>query len=666
MSELQHPLPTTTFLPLQRKSLARYVAHGTPPQTAVEQAGLMAAQLCRTRLHPAAEIERLLHDACALFAGNEGAAAQLAGPGGGGQPELDAWLTALAAHGVLLAPAEILQDVIAQSPREYPGLALQQACQETLVEHEIRFPATFSSDDDEATQDDVAAADARSVEHHGLYTSEQARVLRAIAANPDELIDLDGYAGTGKGHLVLALMEARPGRYTYVAPSRGQVEAFRARVPASTAVRLLTQIEFANRVAQHAARSGQTGGFVASYRRSTHTPREIAGRIGLQGIGGRSPEQVLLTAFEAINRWCASSAPGLAFQHFDRSVPAAMLDVSPYMAAAEHVWRCMFDAELQRGTLLSLSPAHIGKWLALRGVTPPQDMGMLLVDEAHDLSPSWKQLLATHAPGVVSLGDPHQCLTGTVPRWAASKVLEMHQSVRQGNQVEGLVNQTLALDGLGQDSGPFVGATDRATGVLHYRDWAQVPSEGLRIHGSVADLALDVAQLHALGLRPYLHPASLRALRSVLQRPLDAWRRRRDSASDQEWERFLATQADEGQGALVELFASADRVQSLLLALDDQDTPAEGRVALCLAEHAKNLQFDVVSLSPGCFSAGQGGRIWHNPVRAVYLALTRARRQLHVPGDGMEQLQHTATLQEQARQMRRRERQQASGYRPAR
>ncbi|UUS15307.1 hypothetical protein NMB32_05570 [Stenotrophomonas sp. CD2] len=195
-------------------------------------------------------------------------------------------------------------------------------------------------------------------------------MLRAIAANPDELIDLDGYAGTGKGHLVLALMEARPGRYTYVAPSRGQVEAFRARVPASTAVRLLTQIEFANRVAQHAARSGQTGGFVASYRRSTRTPREIAGRIGLQGIGGRSPEQVLLTAFEAINRWCASSATGLAFQHFDRSVPAAMLDVSPYMAAAEHVWRCMFDAELQRGTLLSLSPAHIGKWLALRGVTP--------------------------------------------------------------------------------------------------------------------------------------------------------------------------------------------------------------------------------------------------------------------------------------------------------
>ncbi len=160
---------------------------------------------------------------------------------------------------MLLAPAEILQDFIVQSPSEYPGLALQQACQETLAEHEIRFPPAFASDDEDDDQDEAVASDARAVEHHGLYTSEQARVLRAIAANPDELIDLDGYAGTGKGHLVLALMEARPGRYTYVAPSRGQVEAFRSRVPASTAVRLLTQIEFANRVAQHAARSGHTG-----------------------------------------------------------------------------------------------------------------------------------------------------------------------------------------------------------------------------------------------------------------------------------------------------------------------------------------------------------------------------------------------------------------------
>ena len=666
MSDTPHPVLSTTFLPLQRRSLARFIAHGTPPQTALEQAGLMAAQLCRARAHAPAEVERLLHDACALFAADATAAARLAGTGGGAQPELEAWLSDLAAHGVLLAPAEHLQGFLEHSPRAYPGLALQHACQQTLSEHSIRFPAVAADEGDEDDAGDRDTTQARAVERNGLYTSEQARVLRAIAANPDELIDLDGYAGTGKGHLVLALMEGRPGRYTYVAPSQAQVEAFRARVPAATATRLLSQFEFANQLARHAARSGQTGGFVASYRRSTRSPREIAGRIGLQGIGARTPEQVLMTAFEAINRWCASAAPQLAFQHFDRSVPAAMLDAAPYLAAAEHVWQCMFDASLQRAALLSLSPAHIGKWLALRGVVPPLQMGMLLIDEAHDLSPAWKQLLAGHAPGVVSLGDPHQCLTGSAPRWAASKVLEMQQSVRQGSQVDGLVNQALAMDALGDERGPFMGATDRATGVLQYRQWSQVPTAGIRIYGNLLQLAQDAVQLHAAGAQPRIHPTTLRVLRSELQRLRDGWRRLSEGGSTRDWERLIAPYARVGQAAPTALATDSHAAQAIDQVIRAQEAAAPATLVLCMAEHAKNLQFDIVSLSSCCFTAGQNARLWHSPVRAVYLALTRASRQLWLPGDGMEQLQHSAQLHAQAQQARKLERQHASGYRPRR
>ena len=91
---------------------------------------------------------------------------------------------------------------------------------------------------------------------------------------------------------------------------------------------------------------------------------------------------------------------------------------------------------------------------------------------------------------------------------------------------------------------------------------------------------------------------------------------------------MLAALADDGQGALVELLASNEQVLALLQVLDAQEAASDGGVVLCLAEHAKNLQFDVVALSPSCFTAGQGSRIWHNPVRAAYLAMTRARRQL--------------------------------------
>ncbi len=663
MPENNHPLPTTCFLPLRRKVLARHLSKGTAPETALEQAGLLAAQLCRGRVQSVAQIERLLHEACAMFAaGPAAAAAQLAGPGGSGQAERDAWLADLAVRGVLLAPDDITASFIASSPEAYPGLALQAACQETLAEHSIRFPAAAASDD----EDDPAARAAapseptRAVQHTGLYTAEQAQVLRAIAANPDELIDLDAYAGTGKSHLLLQLMEARPGRYTYVAPSRGQVDAFRARVPAHTAARLLTQIEFANALAQHAARNGQTAGFVPTYRQSTLWPRDIANRIGLRGIGQRTPEQVLLTVFEAINRWCASSSSTLQAWHFGHSVPWAMLDAAPFIAAAEHVWRCMFDPTVQKGGCLSLTAPHIGKWLSLRAVTPPLAMGTLLVDEAHDLSPAWKLLLAGHAPGVVSLGDPHQRLSGRAARWTSAKRMEMHQSVRQGSQVEAMVNQSLALDdndGV-QDSLPFEGATDRATGVREYRQWRDVPQQGLRIHGSLWRLLQDVVDLQARGIPVHVHPASLRQLQKEAHAPIDAWRSARDGGAGARWDAFVAACAQRGVGDVPDLFASGFDALAMARLMAALVPAQESRIALCLAQHAKNLQFDVVALSACCFNSGHDSRLAYNPVRAAYLAMTRASRQLWVPGEAMAQLQDSAqrhALAREAQQVRRRQ-----------
>lgn len=653
MPDTARPSPAAYFLPLRRHSLVRHLARGEAPLAALEQAGLLAATLCRTQSHPPAQMDRLLHDACALFADNPNAAAQapLTGPGGAGQTDLDAWLADLAQHGLLLAPDAVVEQFIAADPAQYPGAPFQSACLTTVTEHVIRFPPTTVADEfDEAPALDSAhGSDARAVERTGLFTSEQARVLRAIAANPDELIDLEGYAGTGKGHLVLALLDARPGRYTYVAPSRGQVEAFRPRVPVDAAARLMTQIEFANAIVQHAARSGQLAGFIPTYRQSTLGLHDITARIGLRGIGPRTAEQVLLTVFEGINRWCASSAPSLQSWHFQRALPWAMVDAAPYVAAAELVWRCMFDPVVQKGGCLSLNVGHIGKWLWLRGVDLPLALGMVLVDEAHDLSPAWKQLLSRHAPGVVSLGDPHQRLVGRATRWSSAKVLEMHQSVRQGSQVDHLVNQSLALDDDAGATERFSGATDRATGVRHYAAWSAVPVSGMRIFGSVWRLLREATQLVARGAQVHVHPASVRVLLKDAQGPIDAWRSVRERGPTQRWDAFVAACGQRGQADIPALFSDgfdAAALERLIARLVPQESCT---VMLCLAQHAKNLQSDTVAMSACCFTTGHDARAWHNPVRAAYLALTRARHQLWVPGDAMDQLQDSAQRHAQAR-----------------
>jgi len=180
---------------------------------------------------------------------------------------------------------------------------------------------------------------------------------------------------------------------------------------------------------------------------------------------------------------------------------------------------------------------------------------MVLVDEAHDLSPAWKQLLATHAPGVVSLGDPHQRLSGRVQRWSSAKTLEMHQSVRQGRQVDALVNQSLALDDLGEPA-PFVGASDRATGLRRYDDWSAVPSSGARLYGSLWRMLLEANELVARGARVHLHPASRQALLKEVDGPIDAWRSAAAGGPGQRWESFVQVCAKRGQADIPALFAA--------------------------------------------------------------------------------------------------------------
>lgn len=666
MSDTPSSTSSLVFLPLREQSLLRHLTDGTPPDTPLEQAGLLVAMLCRQQKQPAAQLQRVLHDACALFAADDGPAAQaqLAASAGQDARALEAWLGVLAAQDVLLAPDEVMEAVLAVSPHAYPGADFQAACRITLEEHTIHFPATsLAEGDDEDAGDDEQTTHA--TQHNGLFTSEQARVLRAIAANPDELIDLQAYAGTGKGHLVLALLQARPGRYTYVAPTRGQVEAFRARLPADARTRLLTQIEFANTIARHAAANGLTGGFVPTYRQSTLTLREAAARLGLPAIGVRRPDQVLMIALDAINRWCASSAPNLQAWHFQRSLGAAQQEATPFVAAAEFVWRCMFDAVVQKGGGLRLDAGHIGKWLALRGVPLPVSLGMVLVDEAHDLSPAWKQLLATHAPGVVSLGDPHQRLSGRVQRWSSAKTLEMHQSVRQGRQVDALVNQSLALDDLGEPA-PFMGASDRATGLRRYDDWSVVPSTGARLYGSLWRMLLEANELVARGARVHLHPASRQALLKEVDGPIDAWRSAAGGGPGQRWESFVQVCAKRGQADIPALFAGGFDAAALQRLLGQLVDAGEASIVLCLAQHAKNLQFATVSMAPCCFDSGHDARALHSPVRAAYVAITRAQQQLWLPGDAMEQLQLSAQRHDRAVDERRRQRRLASGYPPPR
>lgn len=641
------PLPTQPayFLPLTQTALCAFLDTTQIPATALERAGLFAAALCQTSTQHRAALTRLIDQACALFAAQPDAAdAQFVAVARGLPADSDAWLQALATQGVLLGPDEIVAQFCVASAEAYPVDLFQAACQTTLEPHTIRFytDAAVDADLHEAPAGDAPQAPAF-VERTHDYTAEQARALRAIVANDDEHIDLDAYAGAGKTHLILQLLDSATRRYTYIAPRPSQVQAFRRRLSGALPVEILSQISFANQIAGSAFRLGTLGtAFRPTFQISKASFRDIAQRIGLQPIGNQPPASVLRVAFDGIAAWCRSPSPRLEPRHFVRALPWAMIDAAPYIAAAEHVWRCMFDPVLQKTPLLSLNIDHLGKWLALHNARIPTSWGTLLIDEGHDMSPAWKALLSGYEGSVISLGDPNQRLVGTAPRFATGMKLEIAQSVRQGRRVEQLVNDTVALDATGYFEGPFEGSADQPTLAHTYTRWDDVPDSGARVYGNPWRLLEEAQRLAAAGVTFGVHPDTLASVGREVNRGEEAYREMTShGGSSQRWEALLAECTAQEMPQIPRMFMRGYNRERFIELGQRLAEYHAAPLQLMLVEHAKNTEFAQVAMSLCCFRTSFGRGYAHNPVRAAYTAMTRGTRQLWLPVGALEELEQS-------------------------
>ncbi len=656
--------PAAYALPLTGTALDAFLDTGTIPPTALERAGLFAAALCQQRPHHPAALTRLIDDACALFVAHpESAAGQFHSFRTALPAAAEPWLHALAAQGVVLGPDAVVARYTVASPEAYPADAFQDDSRVTLAPHTLRFPTDAAlAGESEAFDSSLHAP--RYVERTHAYTAEQARALRAIIANDDEHIDLDAYAGAGKSHLILQLLDSAARRYTYIAPRAGQVQAFRQRLSAALPVHVISQIAFANHVAGDAFRRGLLRtAWRPVFQISKLSLRDIAARIDLQPIGSYAPASVLRIALEGIAAWCRSATLQLAPRHFARAVPWATIDSTALMVAAEHVWRSMFDPHLQRHTLLSVNVDHIGKWLALHQVTVPATWGTLLIDEGHDLSPAWKALLSSYEGAVISLGDPNQRLVGHAPRFATGMTLEIDQSVRQGRLVEQLINDTLALDVGSRFDAPFSGASDQPTLSSTYREWSDVPATGARIYGSPWRLLEEAQRLAAAGAPIAIHPDSLATLGREVTRGAEAHRElTAHGGSSQRWEDLIAECDEQDMAQIPRMFMRgynrdnfADLSQRLL-------PFHEAALQLMLVEHAKNAEFASVAMSRCCFRTGFTRQLAHNPVRAAYTAMTRGTRQLWLPDGALDELKASMERHQDRQVERRRSKVAAPGW----
>ncbi len=631
------------YLPITRHSLSAFVNAAAVPPQPIERAAVFAALLQLQGQVERGGLGMLLSKALGLFTGEpEAGASKLLA-----LREAAAWhdttdiVSRLADHGVLLASAEQLADAAwADEDGRYTD-HFQVMCREVLSEYAVSFDddAVRDATTEASTEDEVPRL------HVTLRgTRDQEVAARVIAGAGGEHIAIDAYAGTGKTFLVHALDRNLRGGFTYIAPTRAHLHGFRqhAGAAAGSGLRTLTVWELGHALArEHAKARGMK--YVPRVATSGYPLERQASVAGVVGTGRLSPGTVLRLAMKGLTSWCHSDDPYLDARHFRRVWVPSDVAVEHLVEAGQRLWSALFQPHELPGHVFDVHLDHLAKWLALAGARIPLQYGTLLVDEAHDLSPAWRRIFDSYPGGYVLMGDPHQRLRGRMPRSAQVKQVTMGTSLRTGVGSERLIEHTLQLAPERGIQLPFVASGDHITRRRSFAGNADLPATGLRLYGNEWALLEAALRLKDAGVRYAFLPASRIWLERSARRGLALHRGDSLAAGERvsgcsDWPQLATRLERQGLQRIIRLFDRGFEERDLL-ALFDASAPAEeAALTLGLLDHAKNLEADIVAMAPCCFEDAADLRGFQ-PVHAAYLAMTRARHELWVPGDITDRLQ---------------------------
>ncbi len=314
-------------------------------------------------------------------------------------------------------------------------------------------------------------------------TGEQFRVPQVLGAEIEEPLHIQGYAGTGKTHLITVILDllmargVEAKRILVLTQTFGQLQGLRHRLPAGvvgmTYNDLITEMMPRGVLDPSHARLQRRGG-----RTQQLYPEAIRSVFGLADIGATTALSIAQAAKTALFLFCVSGdarlLPGHLPQWFrteltrQKSTADAATLEAMVLHTAEHLWQ-----ETLNPSGPDLQPPvrgyHQIKYAALNGLGIPAHYSHVILDESHDLSQAMLQVLDKSLATCITLGDDYQNLAGRPAHHDARvRCRSIVQSYRAGHRLEAVVNSIITAHPLTPRE-LFAGSDAVATVVDYYR-----------------------------------------------------------------------------------------------------------------------------------------------------------------------------------------------------
>lgn len=482
-------------------------------------------------------------------------------------------------------------------------------------------------------------------------SAEQDKLLRTFRANLNEDLHVQGYAGIGKSHLLVALLEhLRPEKTLLLARTPAKLETLRARMVGARERKAGHTFQDFAHALLHGPRPKPLNAPVR-----VPTKQALAQELNIFGFRRLEGQAVVEVCLKVLEAYCRSWEYSLSAQHLPHfKQPLAGVDARVLLEYASRLWGYL-EANPAWGRHTGFEALLMIKRASLAGCVVPERYTHVLIDESQDIPAPLLQIIERGRQVLITLGDEYQQASGGVVKRAREvRHTDVCYSVRSGRNVERLVNPLISLHSEKSKS-LFEGARDADVGIEFYPQ-GFVPPQGCVVltasHWDTMQWAIQLSHARcAFGLASKEAQQSLKHFMDTviaLFKPdfysnefndlgphaffsdMADWQQVREACQFDE--AFLCVEAELEKGFNV---ADVTRLNRLIGHPDE-------RVLLMLAQDAGGMEFDRVLLTPELLTnvKFQDAYAFDQRLCAVYIAISRARVQLYLPYDVVEWLDY--------------------------
>lgn len=471
-------------------------------------------------------------------------------------------------------------------------------------------------------------------------TDEQHRVINTINVDPDQSLDISGYAGSGKTRLIASLPGIIPTDTTYyLTLHEDQRTSMARRLPTGTQTSTFAEIARSILQAQ-----GVLGADAQTMRRIAQpfepNPDRLIADIGVHSVGEATPMEVMRCISQTVVRYCDSPHRGIRTAHIPRRYGLfTTAEQQIITSLAKKLWTLTTDPGAE--DWLPLRDYHLIKMLALSQLPIPKSTTHLVIDEAHDLPKSVIEIIDRGSQTVITLGDRYQALsyhrTATKQRGQGVNTREMFYSLRAGNNIADTVNTICAFHPV-RYSHEFEGSQEKRTRMVYYSDFdipdtscAILSKSGFYLFSIMQRLAVRGARFHVLRGQDLLQLMS-DAINLFYNRTRAT---HRDLVQYATWNAFMNAECNPVTEKIDHLFRRGYGMANLRDAMAKAEPRyGPGIYVIGRIEDARNKEFSRVALlSDVLRSEGRTKAEIGHFINCIYTGFSRARDEIILPED---------------------------------